>query len=245
MPGTWTNRVVVCLLCAVAWALEGKTALAQDRKGDKTAEERTSDLKALCYAAGLGKTDQVVALIKRGVPINSNELGKTPLILAIQGGRIETVKVLLENGADLHYPDAQNRYPIYFAYSNVEVLKYVLSKGGDKEVNWYTGATTKNPKGNGMHLLGLVCGSRAPLPEMIPILVQAGADPNKRFMKVTPLIAAIERGDPKVADVVKTLIEHKADVNMKDDAGVTPLQWAKMKDQGEVIELLRKAGAKE
>jgi ankyrin repeat protein len=34
-------------------------------------------------------------------------------------------------------------------------------------------------------------------------------------------------------------------VNMKDDAGVTPLQWAKMKDQGEVIELLRKAGAKE
>jgi len=245
MPGTWKNRVAISLLCGVSWALGGQMAVAQESKDDKTAEERVKDLKALCFAAGLGKTDQVVALIKKGVPINSNELGKTPLILAIQGGRIETVKVLLENGADLHYPDAQNRYPIYFAYSNVEVLKYVLSKGGDKEVNWYTGATAKNPKGNGMHLLGLVCGSRAPLPEMIPILVQAGADPNKRFMKVTPLIAAIERGDPKVAAVVRALIEHKADVNMKDDAGITPLQWAKMKDQQEVMELLRKGGAKE
>jgi ankyrin repeat protein len=84
---------------------------------------------------------------------------------------------------------------------------------------------------------------------MIPILVKAGANPNKKYLyeKNTPLILAIqkERKGFDNAAYVKLLIENGADVNLKNDRGVSPLQAAKTKQDPKVIELLVKAGAKE
>ena len=84
---------------------------------------------------------------------------------------------------------------------------------------------------------------------MIPILIKAGADPNKKYLiaKDTPLIMAIENARPNFDHVqyVKYLIEGGADVNLKNDKGISPLQAAKAKGNQEVIELLQKAGAKE
>ena len=50
---------------------------------------------------------------------------------------MEVVKVLLENGADINYPDGSGRYPVYFCCisTNVDMLKFLLSKGGDKDIN--------------------------------------------------------------------------------------------------------------
>jgi ankyrin repeat protein len=52
------------------------------------------------YAAGMGDTEVVERLIKRGVNVNAHDdEGVTPLMLAAQEGRIDTVKLLLRNGA--------------------------------------------------------------------------------------------------------------------------------------------------
>jgi ankyrin repeat protein len=84
---------------------------------------------------------------------------------------------------------------------------------------------------------------------MIPILVKAGADPNKKYLisKSTPLILAIEqeRKGFDHAAYVKALLDNGADVNLKNDRGVSPLQAAKARGNKDVIALLEKAGAKE
>ena len=85
---------------------------------------------------------------------------------------------------------------------------------------------------------------------MIPILIKAGANPDVFKGNVTPLIASIQL-DPKVRkpeipqSYVKALIESKVDVNLKDKKGVSPLQWAQKRGDQVIIEMLKKAGAKE
>ena len=83
---------------------------------------------------------------------------KTPLVLAIYHRHPDTVTALLENGADVHCADGSHRYPMYFCHiSTVEIMKLIISKGGDREINFYAGATEKDPKGIGKTVLGSVC----------------------------------------------------------------------------------------
>jgi uncharacterized protein len=56
---------------------------------------------ALAAAARIGFVDGVTLLIAAGAPINgTNDAGETPLIIAVQARDLQTVRVLLANGAD-------------------------------------------------------------------------------------------------------------------------------------------------
>jgi len=97
-------------------------------------------------------------------------------------------------------------------------------------------------------MLVSLCDHEMGPPELIAILVAAGADPNLNFKSkpVTPLIAAIQAKKPEFRlGYIKALLDNKADVNFKDKKGMSPLKWAKKEGDQEIIELLEKAGAKE
>jgi ankyrin repeat protein len=240
--------------CLIATCLAGAALLGSGVRQPLPAQEKkepTADVVALCAAAERGKTADVLALIKKGTPVNAHGPtgGKTPLVLAILHRHPATVKALLDNGADVHFADGTQRYPMYFCHiSTVEIMKMVIAKGGDREVNYYAGATDKMPNGIGKTCLGSVCAYGQGTPEMIPILVKAGADPNKKYiyLKSTPLILAIEneRKGFDHAVYVKALIDNGADANLRNEKGVTPLEAARKKNDPKVIELLQKAGAK-
>jgi ankyrin repeat protein len=243
------NRVAVSTAVVCFVLLASSSASAQEKKAEPAPE-----VIALCEAASRGKTNDVIDLIKKGSPVNAHGPAsmnyKTPLVLAIFHRHPETVKALLDNGADVHFADGSHRYPMYFCHiSTVEIMKLIIAKGGDKEINLYAGATEKQPTGIGKTVLGSVCSYGQGSVEMIPILVKAGADPNKKYVisKSTPLILAIEqeRKGFDHAAYVKALIENGADVNLKNDKGVSPLQAAKAKGNKDVIALLEQAGAKE
>ena len=57
----------------------------------------------------------------------------------------------------------------------------------------------------------------------------------------TALLWAALRGHH---EVVKVLIEHRADVNAQDSNGWTPLRWAESKGHTQTVALLQEAGAK-
>jgi len=57
---------------------------------------------------------------------------------------------------------------------------------------------------------------------------------------LTALIIAAQNGH---ADVTKTLIDAKANVNEKDNDGLTPLMWASLEKHNNVIDILKAAGA--
>ncbi len=235
------SRFVAALLLVSGAALvHGGPVLAQEKADVKKNDDK--DTVALISAASLGKTDQVLALLKRGVNPNEREPvkgGKTALIRAIMSKNMNTVKALLDHGADVHLQDGWERRPVYFCHtSTVEILNLILAKGGDKDIN----------EGPLFMLVSLCDHGYAPA-EMIPILTKAGSNPNVHKARVTPLIASIilEKPAGRGKEYVKALIESKADVNLRDTGKekMTPLQWARKKGDQEIIDMLEKAGAKE
>jgi uncharacterized protein len=243
----WKTLLPRSLVYTAAVALSVWTnaaAVAQEKQADD-ADAQSKLNKALKEAAGRGDAATVQALIKQGADVqwrDAADNGKTPLVKSILLGRLNVVKMLLENGADIHYPDGSNRYPVYFCHPHrdrqkaIELLTFVLSKGGDKDLNQEPG------------MLVSLCDHEMGPPELIPILVTAGANPNLIFKSkaATPLIAAIQAKNPELRYAyVKALVDNKADVNFKDKKGISPLQWAKKGGDAKVIELLEKAGAKE
>ena len=211
MPITFRISAISPLVCWVV-LFTGNPAPAQTTKNTAPVDEKTRLNKALVDAASLGK--------------------------------LETVKELLKQGADIHYrdPTANGKTPLTRSVlaGQFEVVKYLLAKGGDQDLN-------RGP----FPMLVSVCDHGQALPEFIPILIKAGINPDEFKGPVTALIAALQL-DPKVRkpevtrSYVKALIENKADVNLPDKKEkMTPLAWAKKRGDQEVIDMLVKAGAKE
>ncbi|MCE0498547.1 MAG: ankyrin repeat domain-containing protein [Methylacidiphilales bacterium] len=225
----WKVLIPRSLVYAAAIALNLLTnaaAVAQEKKPDD-ADAKIKLNKALKEAAGRGDVATVQGLIKKGAEVqwrDPADNGTTPLVKSILLGRLNVVKVLLENGADIHYPDGSNRYPVSFCHSHrdkqkaIELLTFVLSKGGDKDLNQEPG------------MLVSLCDHEMGPPELMPILVAAGTNHNLIFKSkgATPLITAIQAKNPELRyGYVKALIDNKADVNCKDKKAISPLQWAK------------------
>jgi len=63
----------------------------------------------------------------------------TPLMVACETNHLEIVKLLLENGADLHYVDKYGRNALLRAidFTNVDIIKYLLEKGADINYMWH------------------------------------------------------------------------------------------------------------
>jgi ankyrin repeat protein len=253
----WNTALIWPVVCAAGCLLGGSAGAASPRikpddkkadaktKDEKDKDEKEKDNKALKEAAWKGDAATVLALIKKGADVqwrDPADNGKTPLTKCILLGKLDMVKLLVEHGADINYPDGSNRYPVYFCHAQrdkkkaIEMLEFVLSKGGNKDLNREPG------------MLVSLCDHEMGPPELIPILVKAGADPNLNFKQkqTNALGAAIQAKKPELRlAYVKALIENKADVNFKDRKGMSPLSWAKKVGDKDVIDLLIKSGAKE
>ena len=84
----------------------------------------TSDWRGhtpLHHAGGAGETTMVELLLsRRNVDVNPREkhYGRTPLLHAAADGHLDTVRVLLENGADMDIADSFGWSPLMYAESN-------------------------------------------------------------------------------------------------------------------------------
>lgn len=79
-------------------------------------------------------------------------------------------------------------------------------------------------------------------PDIVRILLQSGADVNSTTKEnlFTPLILAVKQHH---LGITKQLLSHKADVNLADSAGRTPLIWCAINNDYEILPWLIKYGA--
>jgi ankyrin repeat protein len=110
--------------------------------------------------ASFGNLEAVKLLVSKGAPVNAVsppqvggnvkngpiELGSfTPLILAVGDGNPDTVKFLLDSGADVNAKDVRGMTPLMLAIAsdrhNPEIIKMLLDKGADVNIKSKAGET--------------------------------------------------------------------------------------------------------
>jgi ankyrin repeat protein len=181
---------------------------------------RKGGMTPLLYTARDGHAPTAAALLDAGADIDAAEAnGITPLIMAVTNDRMDVAKLLVERGAKL---DVQDWYGRSALWSAVEVRNLYLDN-----------ATFE------MRV------DRAPVLDLIRLLLERGADPNLRtkesppvresllpitwslewvdFTGQTPFLTAALAGD---VTVMRLLLDHEADPNIATYGGTTALMAA-------------------
>jgi ankyrin repeat protein len=176
--------------------------------------------------------DVVRMLLTKGANVAVMDQRKvTPLNAATFGNDTATIRMLLDASADIHTADTFiGLNPLINASGNrnLEAVKILLAKGAN--VN----AVSKTQDLPRIQTGTVEFGGWTPLlmavpfgpPELIRTLVDAGAKLNVQdYRSFTPLMlaAANDHANP---EVVKLLLSHNADTQIKGRAGETVSDWA-------------------
>jgi ankyrin repeat protein/TolB-like protein/Tfp pilus assembly protein PilF len=157
---------------------------------------------------------------------------RDPLIEAAWIGDIETVRDLIDKGADVNTRDVYGWTPLMYAawFEHTDTLKLLLELRADVEA--------KGGQRGRTALLNAAANGRTGTAKL---LVKLGADINAgESGGATPLTLAAWYGYP---DTVKLLLAQGAEVEAKDRSGVTALGAAAFRGQTDIVKLLLAQGA--
>ena len=205
----------------------------------------------LSYAIGGGHTDVVRVLIERGAKVNAtidenDDRSITPLHLAARGGFPVIVQLLIAEGARVNARTAKGRSPLHWAVADekfeLSTVKQLLSKGAEINVTDQYGATP-------LHL-ALINRRPAVLKHLSDSIEEARkmAKSKRQERLLAELQAEFDHDLNKLEELnalVEFLLAQKAEVNAQLQGGnETPLDLAMKSELTEIVELLRKHGAK-
>ncbi len=181
-------------------------------------------------------------LIDKGADVSACDKRKFCVLeAAAQGNDAATVRLVLAYGADAKAKDEAGGDALMWAAANgnIETTKLLLAKGSD--VNAVSLELFANVK-NGPIELGrftpLLCAVPYGPPELIRLLIDAGANVNARDTRgMTSLLLAVstDRPDPQI---ISLLLARGADPSIRSKRGETALDWAKKFRNPEVLSVL-------
>ncbi len=168
--------------------------------------------------------------------------GRTPLHRAAHDGKIDDLRVLLENGGDVRLGDGTEEQPLQMAArkGHLECVKLLIQAGAD--LNHIPSPKTSEYSESALCSIARKGSKSESLPILLELL-KAGADPNVassagRF----PLHAAANCGN---VDMVRALLAAGAKLDVFNHRGSLPLHSSFRGEHGNpaVVELLLQAGA--
>ncbi len=166
-------------------------------------------------------TKTVSYLIQHGAEVNANkEDGNTALMNASWSGNLYTVKTLISNGADVNSKDIEGTTPLMYAVGS---NKYALLS--DREIKMILKI------GDALIANSNVSKTHPALTEFNEQIEDLG---NTDILGVMELI-----------QTVNYLILMGANVNDRNNNGATALMQAELKGNTEIIEILKKNGARQ
>ena len=191
----------------------------------------------LIAAAERGDATELIGLLHAGAKVNAPDArGRNAVLAATQGGHLNAARLLIERGADVNAQDniRDSAFLLAGARGHTEIARLAIAAGANlKSTNRY-GGTALIPACHYGHV------------ETVRLLLTAGvAVDHVNDLGWTALLEAVILGDggPKYVQIVQLLISHRADLNLADRHGVTPLAHALQRNQTEIIALLKSAGA--
>jgi ankyrin repeat protein len=225
----------------------GYNAETQDEKG----------LTALAAAAQSGN-QSVLTQIMNTLPLNNNaeavriisqqdNYGKTAIIAAAIGNNTNNLSMLLVKmqqdrtraAAILNIQDQSGKTALYYAAlkGNQALLNILTASGADTAI---TDNDVETP---------LMVAIKLEHYDLLPALIAADKNQHQKVMALqifdstgtAPLTYVIRR---QKAEIVKTLLDANADVNLADARGQTPLMTASRVGNPAIVEMILAAGAK-
>lgn len=196
----------------------------------------------------VGESGGVKALLEQfPVEVKVKKLSKKEkqqLFQDIIHNKLRKVKALLDSGMDVNVNLSSTESVLMTAcnYSNAETVKLLLSYGPD--INY------QDKYGN--NTLTRALDNYDYYEEIVPLLLEAGADPNSKvgspgkinfvaLSKITFL--ALNSKDNKDYQIIEMFLSHGADPNQAPKTGTTPLMSAAYKGNVELVKLFLKYGA--
>jgi ankyrin repeat protein len=191
---------------------------------------------AIERAAFGGHLDVVKHLVSKGAKLTvGGKIVTTPLHRAAENGRLECIKFLLAKGMKVDVTDSNNRTPL--CNSTPKAAKLLIKHGADVNARDEFGWTPIF-----WSVIGMYPESK------IKVLLDAKADlSTKDNDGKTPLFLAVEAASYRggvTFYVLELLLVNGADVNVKNKAGMAPLDIAEWMNGKKTAELLIKHGAK-
>lgn len=202
-------------------------------------------LTSLHLSVAYGNASLVKLLLEHGADPNiKKDIGSTPLHLAVALNRsTEVIQELLKAGADVNAINSDGRSPLLIAISNGYEESFRMLLSGDPDL------TMKNSRGSTLihaavlsqnnnilsTLLQEIQNLQKRQDEPYPVGVNGG-----NGIGETPLHIAAAKGFGLMA---RTLVDHGADVNLRDSASSTPLIGAMTGEHDEMMEFLISHGA--
>jgi ankyrin repeat protein len=219
-----------------------------------------NDVGATALMWAIDDPDKTLLLLGHGADPNATSAeNQTPFSIALASkAPAAVVKLLLEHGANTEVKGSRGRNPFTAAGDNEAVLRTLvehgvevarLSSGLSRAVEADCGACIDmliKPGGKPPVNGGLLQAASSRDTRTLKILLDHGADAKLTDpgLGLTALMyAAVSEGAP--VENVRALIERGADVNAKTVEGTTALDYALRQGDPAVVQLLRKAGAKE
>ncbi len=195
----------------------------------------------LMLAAESGYTDLVEVLLKNNAAVDFADTNTdvpgydsdTALIHASRYGHIKSIKMLLENGANINLVNKHGDSALMYAVANnrTKSIEILLENNADTSIenNWHHTAL----------MSAAYCGHE----DAIEILLKKDVDINGANKKgITALMIASER---EQQGAVTMLLENGANIKAVDKDGKTALKSASDKGFTKVVELLKEAQLKE
>ncbi len=213
----------------------GHVALGEDKKSIlELLIAKGANLDYIHLSAYQGSLDKVTSFIEKGTDVNATDsYGATPLHYAARRGHKELVEFLIAKGADVNAQDKRSLAALHVAaaHGHKDVAALLIDNAADINAKGQWGYTP------------IYYAAWSKVTEVVEILLEEGVDVNtKDKWGWTPLHYMAEYDYYR--NMAEFLIVKGADVNAKNNQGKTPLQVAKEKGHTEIVELLRKHGAK-
>ncbi len=159
-----------------------------------------------------------------------NVRGATPLMYAAAFGNVQTMKLLIEKGADVNARNAVNATALLWCARDPEKARILIERGADVNAQSKQGATPL-----------IVAALRPGNAAIVALLLEKGADPNLKGSRgITALHTAARSGDH---ETIRLLLAKGADVRAADFLSRTPLFAASAAGRSEAIQVLIQAGA--
>jgi ankyrin repeat protein len=188
-------------------------------------------LERLLDAVELGRTSEVAAFLDRGLDPNSTSAeGQTILMVASRLGHMDVVKLLLQRKANVNRQSGAGDSALMLASlgGHLDVVKLLAESGAELSPRGWT---------------ALHYAAYGGSPEVVRYLLGRGANKNAVAPNWdTPLMLAVRNARFEAA---RALLRESPDLGHQSQNGETALAIAKAKENAEMIELLKRAGAPE